>query len=142
MRSLTACLVILLGLCGSGFGQAGKVPVIAANVSIVNQTGQIPPTVLLTPTGNSLYRVSVYFSVLTPGSQNGGNLWCVNITWTDDGQKRTKTAQVNTSTVGNYTTLVIPVRAIANQPLSYSLVGCDGIAPEPYDLLITVEQLQ
>jgi hypothetical protein len=56
-------------------------PVIVAQIAVDNQTSPIPRTVILTPTSDAFYRVSVYLNFTRNNNSNAEV--CLNIQWTD-----------------------------------------------------------
>lgn len=144
MRRFTDCVLLVILLVHGAFAQSPK---IVAKVALTNQSNAIPPTALVTPADAALYRVSAYMTV-TSYNETGAR-WCFNIGWTDDVSQRSKQFQVdNTQNNGTptwiFTTIV--ARDVGGKPLGYSVAntgqGCQGEQFQPFDLFITVEQIQ
>lgn len=139
MTKVSVGLILLLLLCAPVFAQSPK---IVAHVDLINHTSTIPATALLTPPSGGLYRVSAYMYV-TSYNQTG-SIWYLNIGWADTKGKRTQQFTVQQTPNHNGPTwaqaTVVAVDA-AGSPLTYTVTQ-DGEDYAPFDLFITVEQLQ
>jgi hypothetical protein len=87
-KVISYVLIAALGTwLGGSIPSAPSYPRIVAKVALTNQTGSTPPTTILTPTANSLYRISVYMVQVFP--QNATCSDCGDVyasfQWTDDG---------------------------------------------------------
>jgi hypothetical protein len=139
MTKIYTVLVLFLLLCVPVFAQSPK---IVAHVDLINQTNTIPATALLTPPSSGLYRVSAYMDV-TSYTQSG-SIWYLNIGWTDTAGHRSKQFAVQQTPNHNGPTWAegtVVAGDVAGRPLNYS-VTLDGEDYAPFDLFITVEQLQ
>ncbi len=139
MKKISYCLLLaVLSVCKTSLAQS---PMIVAQLSFLNQTTPVPPTPLVTPTGNAFYRVSVYAEV-TKTDQTGSSM-CITFGWTDNVTERSQVVKVWTSPEAGpqwaYSTILTQV--IGGQPLTYSGQKCGGEQAEPMDVFITVEQL-
>jgi hypothetical protein len=106
-------------------------PVIVARVSLTNQTAPIPPTTIVTPKQDRLYRVSYYLDC------GGKDLdWIILLHWADANGNETFTSAPCNSP-NNPSLGVATVRASASSPLRYETTGVAG----HYDLFFTVERL-
>jgi hypothetical protein len=140
-------LAILLSLTSLGFAQArnargetttcATLPCEVASVSVTAQTTTVPLTTLFTPSADGLFRISVYMS----SSPSAGSTWAYALFWTDDIKARNSGRQQLSP--GVFSSLSVPVRGLAGQPLSYSIsAGASNPPGATYNLSITVEQLQ
>jgi hypothetical protein len=134
----------VLILATNMFGQ-GQSAVIVKQVALTNQTAFISPTELLIPTSTALYRVSAYFEVLS--FSRDGDEYFLNIGWTDatltGNRKKTLTIRdYDPALYSNSASLI--VSDLAGKPLEYSVTDNLGLQQpaDPFDLYITVEQLQ
>jgi hypothetical protein len=137
-------LFTLLILATNMFGQ-NQSAVIIQQVALTNQTAYIPPTELVAPTSNALYRISAYLEVLSTVSNEKGDLYYLNIGWTD----ASPTGLVKkTLTVADYTTplwnqMTVIASDLGGKPLWYSVTDAFSLPPRvPFNVYITVEQLQ
>jgi hypothetical protein len=146
MKQLVA-VAILMGLSCICFAQAANtrgngttcaaLPCEVASVSVVAQTVTVPLTTLFTPAADGLFRISVYMS----SSPTQGSTWAYALFWTDDVKARNSGRQQLSP--GTFSSFSAPVRALAGQPLSYSVsAGASNPPGANYNLSITVEQLQ
>jgi hypothetical protein len=125
-------------------------PVILARVSLTNQTAVIPTTTIFTPAQSGVYRVSTYLAQ-TANLQTGLGTWYLEFNWTDEAGAEQATPifvvdrqaapQAYGSTqagdlVNNFT-----FRAIAGQPVSYSVTDLGSGAAGTYELFIVLERL-
>ena len=147
VKKAVALAVILLGMFAIGFAtneQASGAflgPRVVAKTDVLNQTGQIPPTTLLTPPTSGMFRVSVYETMVAPGDGNS-----VQLAWTDEAGG--ENANVGNTQYGSTycvsaagpppcgTTLF----AVSGTPITYS-TSTDSNGGT-YDLHIVVERLE
>jgi|GEM_PF-5569642 len=139
-KSLFGLLIIV----SSCIGATAQSATIVAQVSLTNQTLGIPRTTLVTPSADALYRVTAYFDLA-----NGDALytrWCLGFFYADDVARRGGdfleiTAPGDYLATAASTTFAAQVRA--GMPLTYTTGVCNGgNKKDPYNLYITVEQLQ
>jgi hypothetical protein len=139
-KMVLSALLLIPWISLSGFAQSPK---IIAEVALTNQTDPIQSTKLANPDADALYRVSVYVEV-TATNQYGA-AWCLTVGWTDPVAPRSKQLVIDTShdtgePVWTYTSIV--ARDVADKPLGYAVSQCAAGPIAPYDLFITVGQLQ
>lgn len=139
MRKATLCfLMAILGFCVSSAAQS---PTIVAQVDLTNQTAPIPLTGLVTPANDALYRISIYLEV--PSFNPAGGIWCVATGWTDNVGPKKQTTSVNEANTTLWISATILARDLSANQLSYSVSGChQKVSSQPYNLFMTVEQLQ
>src|SRR5690349_1169923 len=75
-------VLFVIVLSASAFAQT---PVIVAQVTVFNQSTKIPPTALVTPALNGVYRVSAYMTELATKQSKGRDV--LTLTWSDDSGK-------------------------------------------------------
>lgn len=139
-RATLYFLLVILGLSASSAAQGGS-PTIVAQVSLTDQTSQIPLTELVTPTNDAIYRVSAYIQV--PSFNPRGGDWCVSLGWTDNVGPKKQTTKVSERDSTLWTSATILARDLSGKPLSYSVISHCGNPPTgPYNLFLVVEQLQ
>lgn len=138
----------LFVLCATGLAQngaarrngapiCGSLPCIVASVSLTDQTAPIPPTTLVTPAANGLFRVTYYLE----SSRVQGSVWGVSFNWRDE--MKTRTTGTLQAQAGTITAGTIAVRSITGHAITYTASA--GGTPPPdasYNLFITVEQVQ
>lgn len=118
---------------------APRAPVIVAQVALSDQTGAIPVSTLVTPRSSGLFRVSG--SVIGLAGCNSTAPAEVALIWTDDrGAEQGQLFNPGVLESSAYG-LSSVVRVIAGTPLSYEIPSGD-VNCTPYDLFLTVEQLQ
>jgi hypothetical protein len=130
------------GLPPTAYALAGSLPSIVASVALTNQTTDIPPTILLTPTQNTLYRISGYMDC----AQVGSNTESFFIYWTDTSGSQKQLGNLlpqyipycNPTPPLNGSTWNLTIIVAAGSPLSYETSG----SAAGYDIFFTVEQLQ
>jgi hypothetical protein len=117
------------------------VPAILAQIALINQDDVIPQTTILNAPANGVYRVS--YNAL-PLDDQCLQTYVVTATldWVDDLRPRSvySTAQLSGALYENsLLSWSVIFRAIAGTPISYEVpqVNC-----APYDLFVTLEQLQ
>jgi hypothetical protein len=123
-------------------------PTIVASVKLTNQTAESGPITLVTPSVNTLYRITGYMEVTQ--TNDLGGIWCTEFGFTDPvGPKVNTKLEVNTSQndgqPGPVTSTVIVIEDRAGVPLTYSIGICAGTILNvnvPFDLFFTVEKLQ
>lgn len=130
MRKATMYLFVVL--CSlAAFGQDQRQWKVVQHGFLFNQTAQISPTILFTPTKVGVYRWSAYIS---ESGQNAG--WEVDVTWTDvsvNFEKFTLSPFNSVSQVSGF--MFVPK---AGTPVYYSVAGSGGT----YNIAFTIEQLQ
>jgi hypothetical protein len=127
------------GLPPSAYALAGSLPSIVASVALTNQTANIPLTTLVTPTQNTLYRVSGY---LTCGTFSYNNTISGILSWTDDYSpiyQYSLPGYCNGPPNPSPVTFSYTLMDTAGSPLSYQTTGC--VSDCLFELFITVEQL-
>jgi len=140
-------LFVAAVLCGSlammpsiGGQTAGHMPIIVAERTFSNQTTSIPTTTLLTPPASGTYRITTY----TDDSNNYGSYSPVPfVYWTDDfasNQAEIPSIAVNNVGTAGWSTGQITFRAVANQPIQFSISESPNELGV-YDAYITVERL-
>ncbi len=132
-------LMIVAALC---VGAAAQSPTIVAQVSLTNQAAPIPKTTLVTPSADALYRVTAYFVVTK--TNRSGTLWHLTLGWEGDGGTKATDVTIASNPNEGYPTWVswtVSPGDKAGFPLTYQ-VGPTGTIANPYNLFITVEQLQ
>jgi hypothetical protein len=128
MRTLVGLLLLMSWNVSAG---NANYAVIIARVNLTNQTAPIPPTTIVTPKQNMLYRVSYYIDC---GGQDLD--WMILLHWADaSGNEKFTSAPCNSP--NNPSLGVATVRASAGSPLTYETTGVGG----HYDLFFTVERL-
>jgi hypothetical protein len=141
MRKSLFCLLLLAIACTIANAQSAP---IVAQVTLTNQTAGIPPTVLVNPSVDGLYRVTFYFNALK-GSPRGEDDWTLSIKWFDTSSERVKTFEITTiqgEMVPLWNSASIPVYVKAGTSLTYATSDLLPNRQSFYDLFITVEQLQ
>jgi hypothetical protein len=146
MNKTLAVAGLLLGAIAIGFATNNQPsgafigPRVVAKIDVLNQTGQISPTTLLTPRTSGMFRVSVYETMVAAGDGNS-----VQINWTDE-------AGVQSANVGgtNFFTYCVSqagpppcgttLYAVGGTPIIYS-TSADSNGGT-YDLHIVVERLE
>jgi hypothetical protein len=132
--------MIVLASCVAATAQS---PTIVAQVSLTNQTTRIPKTTLVTPSADALYRVTAYLNMV--GADNSSSFTCLTTGWSDNGGGRSQIVFVDSTLnqgVPTWLSTTFSARVKAGVPLVYSVSLCKGGVFNPYDLFITVEQLQ
>jgi hypothetical protein len=147
MKGSIVLVAVVMSFSSMCLGQKASLlfPVIVAQKALVNQIGNIPSTTLLTPKKSGLFRISAYEVTFA----SGGPAPFMVFTYSDDGGPAYQYFQFFGQEPGcpvqgsyppltcNYSTVI---RAVAKVPVQYSVeVYGDAL---PYDLFITVEQLQ
>jgi hypothetical protein len=140
----TMILSTMFILAASVFGQ-GQSAVIVKQIVLTNQTAYIPPTVLVTPTSDALYRITAYLEVLSKVGPLRGDFYYLNIGWTDaspaGGAKKTIAVSDYTAPLRNQ--MAVIASDIVGKPLMYSVTDGFSMPPQaPFNVYITVEQLQ
>jgi hypothetical protein len=140
--TITLCTTLML--VSNMFGQ-GQSAIIVKQVALTNQTAFIPPTVLVTPNSNALYRVSAYFEVLSR-SQGQCDSFYLNLGWTDaspSGNGRRTLMLRDCSVLQDSDQMTVVASDLAGKPLGYSVKDANRVPPAvPFNVYITVEQLQ
>jgi len=140
--TLIFLLMLISALSASGQTQSA---VIVAQVTLTNQTAYIPPTRLVMPKSNALYRISAYIEALGQ-NQTQCDEYLLNLGWTDatpQGSKQVIFAKTYNCSSPEYDQRVMIVSDLSGKPLGYSVTDTNGVAPtEPFNVYITVEQLQ
>jgi hypothetical protein len=117
-------------------------PGTVAQVSLTNQNGPIPLTTLVTPQANAVFRVSIDWIELPPCSGPGpGSI--LTLYYTDERGSENLPPPLTTLPTpgqGEGNSSVI-VRDLSGMPLSYE-IETGNLPCTPYDLFLTVEQLQ
>jgi hypothetical protein len=140
MRNTLFCLLLVAASC---VGAAAQSATIVAQVSITNQSASIPRTVLVTPSADALYRVTAYFD--SSKLDQSKSVWCLVTAWTDDAAPRRQTVHIDSSANQGYPTWLsttFSTRVKAGVSLIYEVTRCTGQVNNPFDLYLTVEQLQ
>jgi hypothetical protein len=140
MRNTLFCLLVVAASCAGAVAQSAP---IVAQVSITNQSAAIPSTVLVTPSADAVYRVTAYFD--SSKLDQSKSRWCLATAWTDDAAPRRQTVQIDSSANAGFPTWLsttFSARVKAGVPLIYGVTRCFGQANNPFDLYMTVEQLQ
>ena len=143
MKSSIVLTAVVMSFSSMCLGQKASLlfPVIVAQKALVNQIGNIPSTTLLTPKKSGLFRISAYEVTFA----SGGPAPFMVFTYSDDGGAAYQYfdffggpgCATQLTLTCNYSTVI---RAVAKVPVQYSVeVYGDAL---PYDLFITVEQLQ
>jgi hypothetical protein len=150
MRKATICLlVVVLGSWTGSFGQSATTKnknnytQIVAKVHLTGQTAPIPPTTVLVPKKDGLYRVSAYLASFYSLYQQ--NL-AFRMTWIDDlGQQSSGDLclwnENSNNTSGTVWTTTMRIKASAR--LSYSVTPSNYCKRhDTYDVFFTVERLE
>src|SRR5215831_12752696 len=141
MRKSLFCLWVI---SISWIGAMPQSATIVAQVSLTNQTSSIPRTTLVTPSADALYRVTAYFNTVKGDAL--GTRWCLFFYWGDDeGQRSIGPFGVDAlgDTGPTVASTTVPAQVQAGRPLRYQTGPCPGgTKNDPYNLYITVEQLQ
>lgn len=154
MKKALAVAVVLVGMLtvslatksSEGSGATSIGPTIVAKIRRPKQTDQIPTTTIFTPTADGMFRISVYTTMVVPGSG-----YSVIVYWTDNAGP--EIANVGGTTSGSYGTGSYCVSAAGpppcgtiifakgGTPVSYSTSG-DSNGGGTYDLYVVVERLE
>jgi hypothetical protein len=136
LARLLVCSLIVLA-SAAAFAQSS--PQIVAQVSLQNQSADIPRTVLVTPTASGIYRITAYF---VSGSNSATGGWGLRLHWKDeDGGRITPIRWADLGRLTHVISVTYTVRSITGQPIQFSVNGFDS--PNfSYNLFITVEQLE
>ena len=141
MRYFTLFLIACLALTALAHGQSA---IIVKQVKLLSQTDLIKPTILITPKNDSLYRVSVYLDVV-PGTNVVAAYW-LTFGWTDTTgivTKQVKVCSVKDCDAPESSQSSFIVSDLAGSPLGYTTTANrQPPLPAPYNVYITVEQLQ
>jgi hypothetical protein len=138
-----------LGSWTSSIGQSATTknkkdyPQIVAQVHLTGQTAPIPPTTLLVPKKDGLYRVSAYLVDTRIGKPL--TVLCFSMTWTDDAGAETSGPIPFDGQYGSqFTPWSTTMRVNAGTPLSYSATDNDcHVGPVyTYEVFFTVERLE
>lgn len=137
-------LVRLLGLAVSSFGMTVQAlqypPQVVANVALTGQGNAIPATTLMTFKTN-LYRVNMYFEMVTTTADCGSSI-APTFQWVDDAH-RSRSKQIGLLECFNlgFAQTTFIVHGIPGTALTYSVLA-NPVDTIQYNLYITVEQLQ
>ena len=118
-------------------------PTIVAQVALTNQSATILPTPILTPQSSGVYRISENALSRDQNCVNASSLLSSTLDWVDDVGPRSVFSTATLPGGGLFMNWVfswtVIVKASAGAPIAYEIpqVNC-----KPYDLFITVEQLQ
>jgi hypothetical protein len=128
---------------GSGsataYASVAATPSIVAQVTLTDQTGPIPATVLVTPQSSGVFRLSgIQYGSVGCDSEPPAD---VAVSWTDLRGPETVQAEFNEQTGSSSPGLSVIVEDIAGAPLSYQ-IPAGNINCTPYNFFMTVEQLQ
>ena len=144
---VTLCLFLMLP---SKASPPAPSPVIVAEVSQLQNQGNLPLTTLFSPVVEANYRVSMYFSTALPPPTGGTSSTWV-FTWVDEaGQKQLPGPPAGATTVcpaitnppsGAYCVLTLPIiHCAASSAITFQLTwGNPSIAT--YDMFYVVEKL-
>jgi len=137
-----ARLLVLAVIVLASASALDQSPVIVAQLTLLNQNNQIPPTVLLTPATHGIYRVSAYMTELatkfTVGTYN------LVLNWSDEagGPEQSPPSWVELP-ANRYSSGTLIVRSVAGKSIQYYVNGSNGTKTNfSYNLFITVEQLE
>ena len=148
MRKSVCLVVVLLTLVAIGNAQG----TVIKKGKLKNQTAPIPETVIVTPTTDGLFRLSLYASVTTIDISSKA-YWYVNVFWTDDfgsqaaanilwGLPQWGGQFINPAggaTIGGVESVF---EAKAGTPISYSVTQTSGSDSSAYSLYYTLERLE
>jgi hypothetical protein len=134
----TTRLIVLSLIVLESVAVLAQSPVIVAQVSLRNQNRSIRPTALVTPTTGGVYRISAYMATAKASFHSS---WATYLNWTDDYEHTFQSVPVTVGGDKLYSQAIVIVRGASNVPITYS-VGFGGELAQPYDLFITVEQLE
>ena len=142
MKKVLLIIAALCVLSAGAFAQCASFPCVVATTTLTKQAHGIPPTGLLTPTGDGTFRISAYLTTSKPTSADAGE-WQLYFRW-NDGLRANHwviaTASSPGTNAGNGT---VVVHAIAGQPVEYRTAIVAGTTGGmKYDLYIVLEQLQ
>jgi hypothetical protein len=145
MRKAISYLVLICSFAAHGLAVQHPVPIVAKRVNLKNQTADIPPTVLVSPTMDSLYRITAY---AIPTKTDGASSFSLLFSYSDEVGPEFQRFELLANTPGcnqelsqGYNcTWTATVRVAANSPLTYQVAICDGCSIT-YDAYITVERL-
>jgi len=140
-------LLMMLGLCVSGFAQTTKarradgtecasLPCVVASISLTDQTSPVSQVPLIVPGADGLYRVTFYLE----SSHVKGSVWGISFNWTDD--LRNWTTENYFALAGTEYSWMLNLRALAGEPISYTITRKNNPPGATYSLFVTVEQLQ
>jgi len=118
-KTISYILIAALGTWAGGAipdSVRPSLPKVVAKVALTNQTASIPATTVLTPTKNTLYRISVYMVQVFPKAPTcGGGYACAaavaQFQWTDDG---------GTQVMGNIQTPSVAINSFGVNLLPFS----------------------
>jgi hypothetical protein len=132
-------LVVKAGTASTTADVGIPLPSAVARVSLTNQSSTIPLTALVTPHTNGVFRVSYSLIELPPcsGTSLGG---AATLFWTDDRGAEEWNPELSSLGTGVFYSSVL-LRDLSGMPLSYEIATGD-VPCTPYDLFLTVEQLQ
>jgi len=154
-KTLTVAALLLAAFAFTSGGRSADVspttPIsapIVARAKLVNQTGPIPTTTILTPAQSGLYRLSVYATMTTSSSSS----WSFTPNWTDDSGASLTTNGVLLSqgTPGPFFepgagfTLGVPIilEAKGGTDITYSVTQSGPPDGSAYSLYYTLERLE
>lgn len=145
MRRMAIWLVAFLTCAwASCLGQNNGLPQwkVVKEFHVLHQTSTIPPTVLFTPTKDTLYRINAYMSGTTQVSQMTD--WIAFIRWTDEtGQNTSGGVSVFFNTLNSVFTTDFEI--FRPKTGSGVTVEVDASDPPPqdatYDLAVIIEEL-
>ena len=153
MRRILCLLIVLLGLVAIGNAQG----TIIKKGKLKNQTAPIPETVIVTPSTDGLFRLSVYATVTTANIASE-SFWSVNLFWTDDAGPQVGPGVLFTyqgvSELGSFIPEYSPYgtgagggfdtvfEAKAGTPISYSVTQQGLPDNSAYSLYYTLERLE
>jgi hypothetical protein len=152
-KALCVLVVLACVALAASFGNAGNTvapPMIIANKRFVNQTVPIPATTIVTPTHDSVYRVSVYVT-LSRTDPRSLSTWAYIMNWGDLGGSENglymwkqdagagQFIDVNGQEDGG---LSKTIAVSAGMPLTFTVTQNGPADNSAYSLYLVVEQLQ
>ncbi len=118
-------------------------PTIVAQVALTNQSATILPTTILSPQSSGVYRISENALSRDQNCVNDSSLLTTALTWADDVRPRSVFSAPTLPGGALFMNWVfswtVIIKASAGTPITYEI---DQVNCKPYDLFITVEQLQ
>ncbi len=143
MRRAIVLLAVMMMCAGFSYGQSKGVPQwkVVKEIHLSGQTAVVPPTTILTPAVEGLYRISLYDSASTVVQQQ--TVWSIVVDWTDKtGQDGNVGGQLIVQPGGmwnQYSSLCQPKVGTA---VTFAVFASD---PPPqdatYDVAVVIEEL-
>ncbi len=139
----TICLFLLLPLKGT---PPPPTPMIVAEVTQLQDHGNLPLTTLFSPTAEGNYRVSLYFATTTPPPTGGtSSTWMFS--WTDELGQRQQTSppqscpSITNPSTADFCIITFPIiHCVANTAITFQNTFSDPTIAS-YDLFYVVEKV-